>query len=70
MGDSEGFLPGIIVGVIITVFFACMMSADTNKRWEEKAVQHGAASYVMNPANGETKFTWNEFTNDFRPNKQ
>lgn len=64
MSDDDyinGFLTGgIVVLIIFTVSIFCFIGPKTTKAYQQQAIDHNAASWVVDQKTGQTTFKWKD----------
>ena len=57
MSDSDGFVPGIILGALFSAFLSCAITgACLQERWRAMCVGAGVAHWTIDAKTGETAF--------------
>ena len=60
VNDSNTFLPGFILGVLLTFIIFGAFASNNITEMEAHAVKCGAAEWRVNQATGQTTFHWKD----------
>jgi hypothetical protein len=61
MNGPEDLLFGIVIGGVLAISTTLSIAVPVQRTaWQEEAVKKGYAEFVLNPADGTTKWQWKE----------